>query len=212
MTGLQNSYHAHWYDLLWNQAADVPQEVTFLREWAIAAGRVVGIGAGTGRIALHLAAMEGVHVYAVEPDAGMCSALLTKLAQTPHIFSQLTLLPNTGADFTLFEPVSLIYGCGVLFYFLTDAEQIALLQNLYHHLRSGGRLVIDSVGLHENEQSLSPTIVGEIVIGMTYYRATMSRDVLAPTLHRWRFVYEIVYQKETIERVETVTLARVVRR
>ena len=207
----QGNYWPHWYDLLWSCGSADPLELNLLREWATVAGRVVDVGAGTGRIALPLAA-SGVHIYAVEPDPAMRSAMLTKLAQKPALWPNVTVLPATAADFQLTTPVDLIYGCGMLFHLLTNEEQLAMLHNLHQQLTPGGRLILDSVGRHQNEPALPPTLAGEVTVGEMVYRATMSREIVGPTLHNWRFVYETEYQGVTLEQFEAVTLARVVKR
>ena len=137
----------HWYDLLWDRTSADQPDIAFLLERVRSGGTALEIGAGTGRIALRLAA-QGVTMTCIEPSAAMRTVFLTKLAQQPALFSRVTLLPDDAATFHLPAPVPLIYATGVLHHWLSEREIGDVLANVYSHLTVGGSFVCDSCLLY----------------------------------------------------------------
>ncbi len=199
--------YAHWYDLLWSRGAVAPPELALLEPLARAAGHVLDVGAGTGRIALALAE-AGVTVSCLEPSPAMRAVFLAKLAQRPQLFPRITLLPDSITTAALPSSVGLAYLAGVLHHLLTLDELDAALAQLHQALAPGGRLVLDSVAAQPTTLPLPPTLAGEVPIGALVYRTTMRQELLAPAIHRWTFRYEILHGDALIECTDNVSIAR----
>ncbi len=198
---------AHWYDLLWDRSDSVQPELALLEPLAQDAHHVLEVGAGTGRLALALAE-GGVKVTCIEPSDAMRTVFLAKLAQRPHLFPRITLMPGSTAPTDLIESVGLAYMAGVIHHLLTTEELDALLAEVQRVLLPDGRLVIDSVAARPATSPLPQTVAGTVRIGAFEYRTTMWQELLAPPIHRWTFCYEIVREKTVIERNEEVSIGR----
>lgn len=204
--GADSYSHAHWYDLLWNRGETTPPELALLEPLARAAGHVLDFGAGTGRLALALAE-AGVTVTCVEPSPAMRAVFLAKLAQRPHLFPRVTLLPDIAAAEPS-VPVGLAYLAGVIHHLLTPEELDTTLVKLHRALVPGGRLLLDSIAARPTTAPLPPTLAGEVQIGVFVYRTTMWQELLAPPIHRWTFRYEILHETTLIERTDNVSISR----
>ncbi len=168
------------------------------------------IGAGTGRIAVELAA-QSVHVYCVEPDAAMRSALLTKVAQRPEVHPFLTVIPDEGADFELGRMVPLACADKVLQHFLTDDEMLAMLRNLRRHLEPEGLFLFNAMGAQE-PKDVPPTVWGEKRVGEMLYRATWEVRMLSQDYYKLDVLYETLHGDHLVERAGYFTVGRYVRR
>lgn len=211
--GYRDSLHynnPHFYDLVGIQMRRDTPYVEFHLGYARRAGRALEIGAGTGCIALELAA-EGVHVHCVEPSAAMRSALLTKVAQRPEVHPYITLIAAEGEAFELTREVPLAYASGVLQHFLTDEEMLAMLSNVHRHLEPGGLFLSDAMGAQE-AKSVAPTVVGERRVGEMLYRATYETKALSPDHYKFEIFYETFHGERLIERAGERTVNRYVRR
>lgn len=199
--------NAHWYDLLWDRAGAPQPAVEFLLPRAQAAGQALEVGAGTGRVALRLAA-AGVTLVCLEPSPAMRAVFLARLAQQPELFPRVTLLPASAAAFRLEAPVPLAYAIGVVHHFLTEAELLCALGKIHAALTPGGQLIIDAVAAQPTTQPLPPTPAGEVQIGALTYRALMWQEILAPPIHRWTFDYTILRGAEALEQNAVVSITR----
>jgi len=89
---------AHLYDLF-----DRKANVEFFAHYALTAGEILDIGAGTGRIAIPLAE-RGVRVHCVEPSPAMRGEFERKLAQRPELRERITLVAGDARSFDLRRP------------------------------------------------------------------------------------------------------------
>lgn len=210
MTATYEYGNPHFYDLTGYKLRPDRLDVRFHLDYARDAKRALEVGAGTGRIALELAA-QGVHVYCVEPSAAMRSALLVKIAQRPEVHPFITVLPAEGADFDLGQKVSLAYAVGVMQHFLTDEEMLAMLRNVQRHLEPDGLFLFDAMGAQE-PKDVPPTQIGEEQVGEMLYRSTYDMRMLSPDYYRFAISYETFCGDRLVESIEESSVRRYVRR
>lgn len=200
----------HFYDLTGEWTGPDRPDVRFFLDRALRVGRALEVGAGTGQIALELAA-RGVHVYCVEPSAAMRSTLLTKAFQWPEVHQYLTVLPAGGEDFELGRRVPLAYAARVLQHFLTDEEMLAMLRNVRRHLEADGLFLFDALGAKEPEEVPS-TVIGEERVGEVLYRKTYRVRVLSPDYYKFDISYETFRGDQLLECSGASSVSRYVRR
>lgn len=132
---------ARYYD---SEHADKDDDLLLYDALAQEIGDPVAIvGAGTGRIALHLGG-AGHRVHAVEIEPRMIERARARLRAMPGIADRVTLHEGDARHLSLPQPARLvIIPYNTLMHFLTVADQRALLSNLRLWLADGGTLVID---------------------------------------------------------------------
>lgn len=195
---------AHLYDLF-----DAKPNIDFFGRYAQAAGEVLDIGAGTGRIAIPLA-RQGVKVYAVEPSPAMRREFENKLRKEPHLLERITLVAGDAQSF-VFErtfPVALL--SGIFDHLLDDEERLAALKNIGRHLDHGGRLVFDVFPGLMVDSPLSPAGVGR-VRGQEI-RRFVGGQVLPERRKETRLVFEVHEDGVLIERIEERSLVGITSR
>jgi SAM-dependent methyltransferase len=208
MTASYGYGDAHYYDLWGDRAGEDQPDVRYYARRAHGCERALEIGAGTGRVALHLAA-RGVSVYCVEPSREMRAALLTKLAQRRELYPQVTILPTEGAMFELGRRVPLAYAAGVLQHFLTDEEMLALLRNVHRHLEPAGLFCFEARS-GPTPDDTPPIVLGDAEIGELRYRATYRMRTLCRDLYKFDIRYEILRGEELLETSEKFSVGRYV--
>lgn len=116
----------------------------YVDEARAAAGPVLEVGCGTGRILLPTA-QAGVTITGLDLSAVMLNVCRTKLAAMPEdVQSRVTLVQGTMRDFDLGTTFSLITAPFRGFqHLLTIADQIECLHTLRRHLQPDGRLILD---------------------------------------------------------------------
>jgi SAM-dependent methyltransferase len=159
----------HLYDDFVRTEADLP---FWLQECAGAAGPVLELTCGTGRISLPLL-RAGIDLTCVDLSLSMLSVLRNKLAaggrSAPLVQCDVTALPFTSG-FTLallpFQSFNEL---------LTPAEQLAALRSIAQTLRPGGRLVLTAhnppvrlrgVGQGQVEVARAPRQGGEVTVAL----------------------------------------------
>jgi SAM-dependent methyltransferase len=107
-------------------------------------GPVLELGAGTGRIALGIAA-DGVRIHALDADTAMLERLRRKVAALPReVQERVTVIGGNMRTFNLTERFALII-CPfrAFLHNLTEEDQLACLGRVRHHLRPGGRFAFN---------------------------------------------------------------------
>ena len=128
---------AHLYDLF-----DRKPNIAFFAAIAQRAGTVLDVGAGTGRLALPMAA-AGAEVWCVEPSPAMRAMLLKKLSAWPGLAEKIRILRGDASGFDAGRSFPAAVLSGVFDHLLDGSERERALRNLARHLEPGGALAFD---------------------------------------------------------------------
>jgi SAM-dependent methyltransferase len=195
---------AHLYDLF-----DTKDNISFFLHYGRAAGEILDIGAGTGRIAIPLAE-AGVKVFCVEPSPAMRAIFEKKLSQRSDLEEKIELIAGDARGFDFGRTFSAAYLSGTFDHFLDHDEQVATLLNIKKHLHAGGLLIFDAfIGLME-EKPLSPA--GEVVEGSMTYRRSVGIKLLSEMQLEVQLIYEVMENEILVERIKERSLATVMDR
>ncbi len=131
---------ARFYDLIYNRMRDSVDHEFYLREIRHTKGRVLEIGTGTGRFFTD-ALNRGSDIYGFDISLSMISVLLSKLEKKQHkrITNQDIIDFKYNFKFDL-----AIAPFRVFMHLIEKEEQIKALNNVYKHLKSGGRFIFDA--------------------------------------------------------------------
>jgi SAM-dependent methyltransferase len=189
---------AQLYDLF-----DQKANVEFFLHYALRAGEVLDVGAGTGRIALPLAE-RGVKVFCVEPSPAMRREFANKLARHPHLSANVQLAAGDASSFDLGRTFPSAFLSGSFDHFLDDEERLASLANVGRHLDPGGILVFDVfLGLMKD----SPlSAAGRVKVGDREYRRFVGGKLLPGDKKETRLVFEAYREGKLVERIEERSL------
>ena len=119
-------------------------------------GPILGLGVGTGRVALRLAQL-GREVWGIDTSAAMLQHARNKAA--PDIISRLHLEQADMRDFALEQKFGLVFaGFGGFDHLLSPDDQARCLRRVYHHLVPGGLFVCDLRPLLHNSWELGDSV------------------------------------------------------
>jgi len=131
---------AHYYDFFGTVWGQTDHAARFLIELVPPQSSVLEIGAGVGVTAAALAA-AGLDVTALEPDPGMYSVMLSRLALRPDLEPNLTPIPKAAG-----YPIPRRFDACVCFsvvHLLGPSERTALVSYARQATRHGGQLVLE---------------------------------------------------------------------
>jgi SAM-dependent methyltransferase len=116
----------------------------YCRKAVAAAGPVLELGAGTGRIAIPIA-QEGIRVTAVDRDTGMLEKLRQKAANLPNeVRERISMHRGDMRSLALSDRFALvIIPFRAFLHNLTWDDQLAALQRAHEHLQPGGQLALN---------------------------------------------------------------------
>jgi SAM-dependent methyltransferase len=195
---------AHLYDLF-----DTKDNIPFFLDYGLAAGEILDIGAGTGRIAIPLAE-EGVRIFCVEPSPAMRAVFEEKLSSRNDLKQKITLFEGEAKNFDLGRTFQAAYLSGTFDHFVNHEDRMGSLLNIRKHLCTGGMLIFDVfIGLMQ-DMPLSPA--GEVVRGNRVYQRSFASKVLPENRLEVELVYEILENETVINRIEERSLAGMVDR
>jgi SAM-dependent methyltransferase len=171
---------ANYYDLLHGEMVeDLPM-------WEILAGEsdgpILEVGCGTGRLLLHLAqtgySLTGLDLSTTALDAARKKLEATGLAgRVTTVRADMRRFELPDREFALaLLPLNTFMHCH------TGAEQQATLRAIHHHLRPGGKLVVDLF-------YPDPVMLAE-VDGRLYFEAEISDELTGHTV-QWTWRHEI---------------------
>ena len=137
------TYEPDLYDL--STPASFRDDVEFYRRKAKdSGGPVLELGAGTGRIALAIA-RDGIAIHALDADHAMFERLQQKAGkEPPAVRARITAVEGDMRTFDLAERFALVISPFRAFlHNLTEADRLACLERVRHHLRPGGRFAFN---------------------------------------------------------------------
>jgi SAM-dependent methyltransferase len=131
---------ARFYDLIYHQLRDGVDNTFFLNEIRKTQGRILEAGVGTGR--LFMQALElGADIYGIDISKSMIRILTGKLKQKDRA----RISRQNIVDFELPPPFGLILApFRILMHLIDKSDQIKALNNVYHHLKPGGKFIFDT--------------------------------------------------------------------
>jgi SAM-dependent methyltransferase len=133
-------FFARFYDLIYEKMRSGTDSDFFLTEIKKTNGKVLEIGAGTGRFFTR-ALREGADIYGIDVSQPMIDILKQKLDKKEHD----RISVQNILDFQLEETFDLIIApFRVFMHILDKQEQIDALNHVYQYLNPGGRFIFDA--------------------------------------------------------------------
>jgi SAM-dependent methyltransferase len=169
-------------------------------------GSVLEIGPGTGRITLAVAEQAGT-VWCLERSTTMRAVLLAKLAERPHLWDRVTVLPGSAPHFQLDRSFDYVCLGGVLEH-ISAADRPVLFRSIADHLVPDGTVAIDMV-LTQPTPEMPEQLVDEVTLGECRYTLSAQADRLGPDLSRLHMTYRTYHRgrliaTEAVERLHNM--------
>lgn len=133
-------FFARFYDTIYDQLRNSVDHDFFLNEIRGSKGKILEIGVGTGRFFID-ALSEGADVYGIDISESMLGVLKGKLKPEEHFRISRQNIVDFSFDFD-FDLI--IAPFRVIMHILPKEDQIRALNNVYSHLKPGGRFVFDT--------------------------------------------------------------------
>jgi len=131
---------ARFYDTIYHHMRDGVDNEYFLKEIKHSGGKILEIGAGTGRLFIE-ALNQGADIFALDISETMLGVLLGKLPEEKHYRVSLQNIIDFNFDFKF----DLIIAPFRVFMHLLDKEdQIKAINNVHDHLNDNGRFIFDT--------------------------------------------------------------------
>lgn len=131
---------ARFYDLIYHQLRDSADSAFYLGEIRKTKGRVLEVGTGTGRFFLS-SLREGADIYGLDISPSMVNVLHKKLNKKDQ--HRITIQSIVNFRFTMkFDLI--IAPFRVFMHLIEKEDQIKAINNVYLHLKRGGRFIFDA--------------------------------------------------------------------
>lgn len=131
---------ARFYDPVYHQMRDSVDNEYFLNTMRRTKGRILEIGVGTGRLFMN-AIKQGADIYGLDISPNMIHVLLTKLDPEQHHRISLQNMIDFSYDFRFDLAIAPFR---VMMHLLEKEDQLAALNNVYRHLKPGGKFIFDT--------------------------------------------------------------------
>ncbi|MGI8312326.1 class I SAM-dependent methyltransferase [Saccharopolyspora hattusasensis] len=159
-------------------------------------GPVVDVGAGSGSGTLVLAdALPDAEIFAVEPSAGLRSALLARVNGHDSLRERVTVLPEGFLDAALPGRLSLVVAMNVIGHF-SPLERLEIWRLLAERLAPDGRAVLNLQPPAEPVEVPEAVVASERV-GRRRYECRARAEPAGEEMLTWHMTYR-TYQNEQI--------------
>jgi SAM-dependent methyltransferase len=140
MTSTYPESLARFYDLIYHSVRDGVDNEFYLKEIRNTKGKILEIGTGTGRFFIE-ALNGGADIFGIDISPAMVKVLLKKLDIKQHHRISI----QNIIDFKYNHKFELIIApFRVIMHVLEKEDQMRALNNVYRHLKSGGRFIFDA--------------------------------------------------------------------
>ena len=130
---------ARFYDIIYHQQRDGVDNEYFRKEIGKTKGKVLEIGAGTGRLFVD-ALNRGADIYGLDISQSMIDVLLKKLPKDQHKRVSRQNIIDFNHDFK-FDLI--IAPFRVMMHLQDKADQLRAVNNVYRHLNTHGKFIFD---------------------------------------------------------------------
>lgn len=130
---------ARFYDTIYHHMRDEVDNNYFQEEIKKAGGKVLEIGVGTGRLFLN-ALKSGADIHGIDISEEMLAVLQGKLSPDDHYRICQSGITDFSFDFK-FDLV--VAPFRVMMHLLEKEDQMMAINNVYNHLKKGGRFIFD---------------------------------------------------------------------
>lgn len=130
---------ARFYDIIYHQVRDGVDNDFFLRQTTAAKGKILELGAGTGRLFTE-ALNQGADIYGIDISSSMTDILKSKLPDTEHH----RIITDNAVTMKWDMKFDLIIAPFRMFSHILDVkDQLSLLNNICFHLTDKGKFIFD---------------------------------------------------------------------
>lgn len=140
MISMYPANFARFYDTIYHQMRDGVDNEFFQNEIQKSGGKILDLGTGTGRLFIN-ALNRGADIYGLDISESMLEILLKKLHKDQHYRIIRQNMINFSYDFK-FDLI--IAPFRVIMHLLDIEDQIKAINNVYDHLKSGGKFIFDA--------------------------------------------------------------------
>ena len=185
------SVTAQYYDPLMSALhADVDRRIAAaLANMDVTAGPVVDIGAGTGlSTALVASTLPAAEILAVEPDAAMRPALMTRVWANAALRARVSILPFDVFSAPLPERIAGAVLSASLVHF-APPDRARLWSLLAERLAPEGRIIVEVQ--FPAAEDMPETDMAQVQLGRVVYRASATAERLASDRQRWTMKYRV---------------------
>ncbi|MFC4257241.1 methyltransferase domain-containing protein [Altererythrobacter xixiisoli] len=154
-------------------------------------GPVLDIGAGTGlTTALIARTLTEAEIFAIEPDATMRAALMTRIWHDPDLRRRVSILPMDALSAPLPDRIAGAVLSASLVHF-SPAERAQLWAALAGRLVPGGRIVAELQA--QQAIDIPPAAMATAQVGRITYSGTAAAQALPGNRQRWTMTYRSEY-------------------
>lgn len=161
-------------------------------------GPVVDIGAGSGCGTLVIGdALPEAEIFAVEPSAGLRSALLAKVNAHETLRDRATVLPEGFLEADLPERLSLVVAMNVIGHF-TPAERLDIWKLLAERLTTDGRVVLNLQPPSEPVE-IPEAVASTARIGRRRYECRARAEPTGDGTLTWHMTYRVHHDDAVVD-------------